>query len=143
TLLILIIPVTHVFTQTITTLDLSSAEISSHGAQDLANALLQNKVALHLFLPLLVLALNHYFIQTLTTLDLSYNQIGPQGTQYLTNALLENKVTSHLLHPLLILSIIVYFTQTLDLKINRVGDAGKRYFEEILKMCPEVKVIWY
>lgn len=74
--------------QTLATLDLWNNDIGPQGAQDLAGALEQNKVALsqcfiHVFT---------VYTQALATLNLGMNQIGLQGAHALANALKINRV---------------------------------------------------
>ncbi len=77
----------HLSPQTLTTLNLEMNEISTQGAEHLANALQQNVVRL-------LVPLDSYasISQTLTTLDLGGNEIGAQGAKHLANALQQNMV---------------------------------------------------
>jgi ABC-type uncharacterized transport system substrate-binding protein len=65
----------HVFTQTLTTLDLNYNQIGDAGAQYLADALRNNTVTLILSSSISYTH-RHVFTQTLTTLDLNYMGIG-------------------------------------------------------------------
>jgi Leucine-rich repeat (LRR) protein len=81
----------HFFLQTLTTLNLSSNQISAAGAKHLAEAIGYTTVKLH-FLVLLYHTHLLLCMQTLTKLDLSYNQIEDAGTRHLAVTLRINMV---------------------------------------------------
>ena len=84
--------ITHFFSQTLNTLNLTSNQIGSQGAKHLANALEHNSV---IGTPPLFFSFNYsltIILQMLITLHLAVNQIGAQGTEHLANALKHNNV---------------------------------------------------
>ena len=72
------------FIQNLTTLNLSSNEISHDGAEYLANAIKNNTVNFVFSSSYLYTSL--YFLQTITALDIGSNGIGDKGIQYVRKA---------------------------------------------------------
>ena len=79
----------HLFTQTLTTLNLSHNQIGAVGAQHLADALRHNTVSLFLSCSTSFHHL-HLFTQTLTTLNLSGNLIGDDYARRLEELIARN-----------------------------------------------------
>ena len=128
----------HLFTQTLTTLDLGYNQIGNTGAQNLADALRNNTVILILSLHLdNTYTYLNFFSQTLTTLDLNENYIGNKGAQHLADALQNNTVILILcLHLDNTYTHLHFFTQTLttlELNNNHIGDKGAQHLADALR----------
>lgn len=92
-------------------LHLSHNRITDNGAEQLADALRQNKVIddvlLHFCLSYML-----FFLQTLAKLYLSNTEIGDDGAQYLANALLQTQVIIILIYLVSILFFLFFFKVT-------------------------------
>ena len=73
-------------------LNLSFNQIGPRGAEQLANALQENKV-----IRFIILSLTHFFIQTLVTLDLQFNEVGDTGKWRVRRILEKNSALKLLL----------------------------------------------
>ena len=93
--------------QKLDTLHLDYNEISTDGAQNLADALQNNTV--NNILSSCSFDNRYFLIKTLTELNLDFNKIGDKGLKHLTDALQNNKVNSisHFSHDYIFLMLFV------------------------------------
>jgi len=95
-------------------LSLGGNKIDAVSVQYIANALIQNKVRLIMYL--IIPYLFSTSIQTLTELNLKDNQIGNTGAQHLANALKHNAVCLVSYQSIAFISIYHFISDTHNIK---------------------------